>query len=138
MLRPRNASVLPLLCLLIYAAPAGSQVLSGQVSSSQIDAVFASLKSATAPGAAALVVHHGQVVFRRGYGVTDLRTLQKIDERTNFRLASFTKQFTGVHHAPGARRQAELRRSPHPLLPRVPRLRQLDHRTQSAEPHLWP
>jgi CubicO group peptidase (beta-lactamase class C family) len=96
MLRPRNASVLPLLCLLIYAAPARSQVLSGQVSSSQIDAVFASLKSPTAPGAAALVVHRGEVVFRRGYGVTDLRTLQKIDEHTNFRLASFTKQFTAA------------------------------------------
>jgi CubicO group peptidase (beta-lactamase class C family) len=111
MLRPTNASVLPLLCLLIYAAPAHSQASSGQsssgqsssgqvsssrVSSSQIDAVFASLKSATAPGAAALVVRHGQVVFRRGYGVTDLRTLQKIDERTNFRLASFTKQLTAA------------------------------------------
>jgi CubicO group peptidase (beta-lactamase class C family) len=96
MLRQTNASVLPLLCLLIYAAPAHSQVSSGQVSSSQIDAVFASLKSATAPGAAALVVHHGRIVFRRGYGVTDLHTLQKIDERTNFRLASFTKQFTAA------------------------------------------
>jgi CubicO group peptidase (beta-lactamase class C family) len=71
-------------------------VSSSQVSPGQIDAVFASLKSATAPGAAALVVHHGQVVFRRGYGVTDPRTLQKIDERTNFRLASFTKQFTAT------------------------------------------
>jgi CubicO group peptidase (beta-lactamase class C family) len=106
MFRQTNTSVLPLLCLLIYAAPAQSQgssgkgssgpVSSSQVSPGQIDAVFASLKSATAPGAAALVVHHGQVVFRRGYGVTDLRTLQKIDERTNFRLASFTKQFTAA------------------------------------------
>ncbi len=43
-----------------------------------------------------LVVHHGRVVFRRGYGVTDLPTLQKVDERTNFRLASFTKQFTAT------------------------------------------
>jgi CubicO group peptidase (beta-lactamase class C family) len=106
MFRQTNTSVLPLLCLLIYAAPAQSQgssgkgssgpVSSSQVSPGQIDAVFASLKSATAPGAAALVVHHGQVVFRRGYGVTDPRTLQKIDERTNFRLASFTKQFTAA------------------------------------------
>ncbi len=101
MLRQTNARVLPLLCLLICAAPADSQVSSspvssGQVSPSQIDAVFASLKSATAPGAAVLVVHHGRVAFRRGYGVTDLRTLQKIDERTNFRLASFTKQFTAA------------------------------------------
>ncbi len=110
-MRQTNVSILPLLCLLIYAAPDHSQVSSspmpsGQVSSgkassdhvssSQIDSVFASLMSTTAPGAAALVVHHGQVVFRRGYGVTDLRTLQKIDERTNFRLASFTKQFTAA------------------------------------------
>src|SRR5580658_10768019 len=106
MLRQINASVLPLLCLLIYAAPAYNQASSShgssgkgsssQVSSSQIDSVFASLKSATAPGAAALVVHHGRVVFRRGYGVTDLRTLHKINEHTDFRLASFTKQFTAA------------------------------------------
>ncbi len=92
----RFTSVLPLLCLLcllIYcAAPVHSQV-----SSSQIDALFpAGLKSNTAPGAAALVVYKGRVVFRRGYGVTDLRTLQPIDEHTNFRLASFTKQFTAA------------------------------------------
>jgi CubicO group peptidase (beta-lactamase class C family) len=35
-------------------------------------------------------------VFRRGYGVTYLRTLHKIDAHTNFRLASFTKQFTAT------------------------------------------
>ena len=92
MVRRKILSLLLLLCLLIHAAPAHSQV-----SSSQIDAVFpASLKSNKSPGAAALVVYNGRTVFRRGYGVTDLRTLQLIDERTNFRLASFTKQFTAA------------------------------------------
>jgi CubicO group peptidase (beta-lactamase class C family) len=67
-----------------------------QVSESQIDAVFASLKSTNAPGAAVLVVRNSRTVFRRGYGVTDLRSLRKIDEHTNFRLASFTKQFTAA------------------------------------------
>jgi len=43
-----------------------------------------------------LVVHHGHVVFRQGYGVTDLRTLHPIQPNTNFRLASFTKQFTAT------------------------------------------
>ena len=43
-----------------------------------------------------LVVRHGHVVFRRGYGVTDLRTLHPIEPNTNFRLASFTKQFTAT------------------------------------------
>jgi len=69
---------------------------SGQVSPSQIDAIFAPLKSSSAPGAAVLVVRNGRVAFRRGYGVTDLRTRTKIDAHTNFRLASFTKQFTAA------------------------------------------
>ncbi len=69
---------------------------SAQVSSDRIDAIFTPLKSTTAPGAAVLVIHNGKPVFRRGYGVTDLRTLHPIDATTNFRLASFTKQFTAT------------------------------------------
>ena len=69
---------------------------SGQVSSTQVDAIFSSLKSSNTPGAAVLVVRDGHPVFRRGYGVTDLRTLRPIDAKTNFRLASFTKQFTAT------------------------------------------
>lgn len=70
--------------------------LSAQVSSQQIDDVFSSLKSSNAPGAAVLVVRNGATVFRRGYGVTDLRTLHPITPQTDFRLASFTKQFTAA------------------------------------------
>jgi CubicO group peptidase (beta-lactamase class C family) len=94
--RRRIVPVFSLLCLIISAAHAHGQVSPGRVSPSQIEAVFASLKSDNAPGAAALVVHDGRVVFRGGYGITDLRTLKKIDDRTNFRLASFTKQFTAA------------------------------------------
>lgn len=79
--------------LLVLLLPAFS---SAQVSSSQIDAIFSSLKSSDAPGAAVLVVHSGQPVFRRGYGVTDLRSKRPIDPQTDFRLASFTKQFTAM------------------------------------------
>jgi CubicO group peptidase (beta-lactamase class C family) len=67
-----------------------------QVSADQIDAVFASLKSSNTPGAAVLVVRNGKPAFRRGYGVTDLRWRQPIGAKTNFRLASFTKQFTAA------------------------------------------
>lgn len=62
----------------------------------QADAIFAGLKSAQAPGAAVLVLQNGRTVFERGYGVTDLRTKRPIDARTNFRLASVTKQFTAM------------------------------------------
>ena len=70
--------------------------LSAQNQAVDVDAIFASLNSSTAPGAAVLVVQHGREVFRRGYGVTDLRTLHPIEPNTNFRLASFTKQFTAT------------------------------------------
>ena len=66
------------------------------VGSEQIDAIFANLRSDNAPGAAVLVIHRGRIAFRRGYGVTDLRSWNKIDEQTNFRLASCTKQFTAT------------------------------------------
>ncbi len=61
-----------------------------------IDALFSSLIGPQEPGAAVLVVEGGRVVFERGYGVTDLRTRRPIDGRTNFRLASVTKQFTAA------------------------------------------
>lgn len=75
--------------VLVGVAPA-------QVSPGQIDAIFASLKSDNAPGAAVLVVRDGKAVFRNGYGVADLATRRPIDSQTDFRLASFTKQFTAT------------------------------------------
>ena len=46
--------------------------------------------------ACVLVRKDGRTVFDRGYGVRDLRSLRKIDAVTDFRLASFTKQFTAM------------------------------------------
>lgn len=70
--------------------------LNAQISSKQIDEVFSSLKSTDAPGAAVLVVRDGKSIFSKGYGVTDLRTKRPIEPNTDFRLASFTKQFTAT------------------------------------------
>lgn len=64
-------------------------------SAKQIDAIFSDL-TPDAPGAAVLVLRHGKQVFKKGYGVAELRTRARIDARTNFRLASFTKQFTAM------------------------------------------
>lgn len=62
----------------------------------QLDAIFAPLAGPHSPGLAVLVRKDGETVFARGYGVRDLRSLAPIDARTNFRLASFTKQFTAM------------------------------------------
>ena len=85
----RHIFLLPLVLFL-------SAISVAQVSSVQIDSIFAALKSTSAPGAAVLVVRNGRPVFRRGYGVTDLRTLRPIDAQTNFRIASDSKQFTAA------------------------------------------
>src|ERR1700682_1457926 len=82
--------------LLSACALAQTSALAADPSTKQVDAIFTSLLSNNAPGAAVLVGRNGRAVFRRGYGVTDLRTLHKIDVHTNFRLASFTKQFTAA------------------------------------------
>jgi CubicO group peptidase (beta-lactamase class C family) len=50
----------------------------------------------TTPGFAVLVKKDGKTVFENGYGVRDLRTKTAVDAQTNFRLASFTKQFTAM------------------------------------------
>ena len=48
------------------------------------------------PGAAVLVVHDGDTLLRRGYGVADLDTGAAVTPRSNFRLASVSKQFTAA------------------------------------------
>jgi CubicO group peptidase (beta-lactamase class C family) len=48
------------------------------------------------PGFAVLVKKDGKIVFENGYGVRDFRSKIKVDAQTNFRLASFTKQFTAM------------------------------------------
>jgi CubicO group peptidase (beta-lactamase class C family) len=62
----------------------------------QADAIFSAVTQERAPGLAVLVRRDGRALFEKGYGVRDLRTQAKIDEHTNFRLASFTKQFTAM------------------------------------------
>src|SRR6266478_9317126 len=62
----------------------------------QMDEIFSRLTSPDAPGMAVLVRTQGQTIFERGYGVRDLRMKAKINAHTNFRLASFTKQFTAM------------------------------------------
>ena len=86
------------LFLACFAAPApGKSVPPQEMDATQkIDALLASVTSPGAPGLAAIVRKDGRTVFLRGYGLTDLRAKDKITHATNFRLASFTKQFTAM------------------------------------------
>ena len=91
----RNAALLVTFSILWLAAGPTSMA-ENAVPDDQIDHIFAELKSPDRPGAAVLVLENGRALFERGYGVSDLRSLRKIDAHTNFRLASCTKQFTAM------------------------------------------
>ena len=48
------------------------------------------------PGASVLVLHEGEAVFQRSYGLADLEAGVATTPQTNFRLASISKQFTAA------------------------------------------
>lgn len=48
------------------------------------------------PGLAMTIVHGGQVLSARGYGVTDVSNPEPVDAHTVFRLASLSKAFAGT------------------------------------------
>jgi len=94
--------VVLLAALLCLASPASAQgpnlapQASKEPTRQQIDAVFSVVTQGDTPGLAALVRRNGRIVYAMGFGVRDLRTKEYIDPHTNFRLASFTKQFTAM------------------------------------------
>ncbi|HVN02991.1 MAG TPA: serine hydrolase domain-containing protein, partial [Bryobacteraceae bacterium] len=71
-------------------------LLASTLGAADLNTIFPPLADANSPGLAVLVRRDGKTVFERGYGVRDLRTMARIDARTDFRLASFTKQFTAM------------------------------------------
>ena len=87
-------SAISSLALLLVFAIYGSTAEDPRVK--QIDAIFAAVTSSHAPGLAVVVRKNGQTIFERGYGMRDLRSQVPITPTTNFRLASFTKQFTAM------------------------------------------
>ena len=84
------ALALPL--LLAAAPPAQAPVRPARLA----DAVLKSLGSEREPGAAVMVLKDGAVVYIGTRGVADMLAMRPIDGRTNFRLASVTKQFTAA------------------------------------------
>jgi CubicO group peptidase (beta-lactamase class C family) len=87
----RVAGLFLALCLhVVHAKPADDEMIP------KLEAIFAPFRDPRTPGIAVLVRKDGRAVFERGYGVRDLRTFAAIDARTNFRLASCTKQFTAM------------------------------------------
>ena len=63
---------------------------------SAIDKIMAIYNNTNEPGASVLVLKNNKVIYKKGYGVSDINTMDPIKPNTNFRLASVTKQFTAM------------------------------------------
>jgi CubicO group peptidase (beta-lactamase class C family) len=61
-----------------------------------IDDILSAYQSSDNPGASVLVFKDDKIVFKKGYGVSNVSTKEAINPNSNFRLASVTKQFTAM------------------------------------------
>ncbi len=62
----------------------------------RIDSVFAPYDKTNSPGCSVGIIHDGQLVFQRGYGMADLEWGQAISPVTVFDIGSTSKQFTAA------------------------------------------
>jgi CubicO group peptidase (beta-lactamase class C family) len=62
----------------------------------EIDRIFTDYRGADSPGAVVRVIHDGAPVATRTYGLANVDEKIPVRPETNFRLASVTKQFTGM------------------------------------------
>lgn len=81
--------------LLAGCATTGAITNGERMRQSEIDRLMQRYQGAV-PGASLLVVRDGEALVNRGYGMSDLEHGVEAGPRTNFRLASVTKQFTAA------------------------------------------
>lgn len=66
-----------------------------EISEQKVDElVEQTLKTFNVPGIAVGIVHNGEIVLAKGYGVSSIRTNEKVNSKTNFGIASNSKAFT--------------------------------------------
>jgi len=84
-----------LVYLIFLLAPGLSCQVDNVSQNSKVDAIFEKYNSNSGPGCAVSVIHNGQVVFTKGYGLANLEYDIGITPSTVFDIASVSKQFTG-------------------------------------------
>jgi CubicO group peptidase (beta-lactamase class C family) len=64
--------------------------------SGPIDALFKDYNQPGVPGASVIVIREGKVLYKHAYGLADVEAHTPATTKTNYRLASCTKQFTAM------------------------------------------
>lgn len=62
----------------------------------EVDQLFAAYDASDIPGAAVMIIEDGKPILQKGYGVAHFVDNSLVTPKTNFRLASVTKQFTAM------------------------------------------
>ncbi len=78
----------------MLATPAGA--LADANLSAAIDKVFAGIDVASEPGCAAGVIHEGEYIHKKAYGLGNLEYGQPLTSASVFRMGSVSKQFTAM------------------------------------------
>lgn len=89
-----RAPVTALLVVLVTACASGHPPMRTRVD--PIDALFTDYTGPSVPGASVIVIQDGRVVLSRAYGMADIQHGVPATTRTDYRLASLTKQFTAM------------------------------------------
>ncbi len=98
-MNPRTAarlSVLALAACAVALAPALAWPAPQAAAATSYDAVLKQAIKPTGPGAAAIVVKDGKVVYRAAYGLANVEKKTPLSPDSVFRLGSVTKQFTSL------------------------------------------
>lgn len=82
---------------LLFALLITTLSLNAQITEAKLDdLVNRTMKTFNVPGIAVAIVKDGKVVISKGYGVTNIKTQQKVDGNTLFGIASNSKAFTSA------------------------------------------
>jgi D-alanyl-D-alanine carboxypeptidase len=74
-----------------------SHIALSQVNNTKkVDFLLKAVYAVDAPGASVAIIEEGKIIFKKGYGITNIDTKENISSSTNFNIASLTKQFTAL------------------------------------------
>lgn len=68
----------------------------GQSFQQELDSLLTAKYSSNQAGIAVLILHHNKEIYKKGFGLANIETKAPITAKTNFRMASVSKQFTAM------------------------------------------
>ncbi len=91
-----NRLFLLLVWFLVFAAGSAANTAGANDWRQQIDELYERWDSTETPGLMLCIIQDGQVVHSRGFGMANVEKQIRIDENSQFNLASISKQFTAA------------------------------------------